>query len=73
MCSRGPCTLFEGDALHEGDSNGIGSFTGTWAIHLPHWVCVVTISNMSGFCPEALIFGIGGLVWGGKVSDNVVR
>ena len=40
---------------------------------LPRRVCVVTISNKSGFCPESLIFGIGGVVWGGKVSDNVVR
>jgi hypothetical protein len=52
--------FFVGDTLHEGDGNGVESFTGTWVTHLPCWVCVVAISNMSSFCPESLIFGIDG-------------
>jgi len=73
MCSRRPCTLFEGDALCEGDGNGIGSFTGTWVIRLPRWVCVTVTSNMLGFCPESLIFGIKQQVYGGMVEYNRKR
>jgi hypothetical protein len=50
--------FFVGDDEREGDGNGVGSFTGTWVTRLPRRVCVVAISNMSGFCPESLIFGI---------------
>jgi len=57
--------FFEGDALREGDGNGTGSFTGTWVIRLPRRVCVTATSNMSGFCPESLIFGIEGQVYEG--------
>ncbi len=65
--------FFEGDALREGDGNGIGSFTGTWAIRLPRRVCVTATSNMSGFCPESLIFGIERQVYGGMVEYNRKR
>jgi len=65
--------FFARDTLREGDGNGVRSFTGTWLTRLPRRVCVVAISNMSGLWPESLIFGIEGLVCGGKVVGNVVR
>ena len=53
--------FFEGDLVCEGDDNGGGSLTGTCVILLPHQVCVVVTSKVSGFGLESLILGIEGL------------
>ena len=50
--------FFEGDALREGAGDGSESLTGTCVILLPRRVCVLVTSNISGFDPEFLIFGI---------------
>ena len=60
--------------MREEDGNGgAKSFTRAWVICFPRWVCVVTTSCTSGFCPESLIFGIEGLVYRGMTVCNLAR
>jgi hypothetical protein len=50
--------FFEGDALREGAAGCSESLTGTCVIFLPRRVCVIVTSNISGFDPVSLIFGM---------------